>query len=104
MGRNSTVQEKAATRRNSGKRVLVKHLTVYMCSTSKHWQKHFMLNAWFQPRCFVMVWDAISSRGSESIFVLEGDNHRRPSLKHSRRSSSPYASDSLSGRTSCVSR
>ncbi|GFX12913.1 hypothetical protein TNCV_3659091 [Trichonephila clavipes] len=31
---------------------------------------------------------------------IRGDDDRRPSSKHSRRSSSPYASESLSGRTS----
>ncbi|GFT76298.1 transposable element Tc1 transposase [Trichonephila clavipes] len=52
----------------------------------------------------VMVWDAISFRGLGPLVVLEEDDHRRPLLKHSRRLSSPYTSDSLSGRTSLVPR
>ncbi|GFW18451.1 hypothetical protein TNCV_1184791 [Trichonephila clavipes] len=49
-----------------------------------------------------MVWGVISSCGLEPLVVFKGDDHRRPLSKHSRRSSSPYASDTLSGRTSCV--
>ncbi|GFX83981.1 transposable element Tc1 transposase [Trichonephila clavipes] len=45
----------------------------------------------------VMVWSAIFSCELGHLVVLEGDDHRRPLSKHSRRSSSPYASNSLSG-------
>ncbi|GFY15142.1 hypothetical protein TNCV_1569571 [Trichonephila clavipes] len=33
------------------------------------------------------LWGAISSRGLGPLVVLEGDDHRRPLSKHSRRSS-----------------
>ncbi|GFV53695.1 hypothetical protein TNCV_2091981 [Trichonephila clavipes] len=54
--------------------------------------------------CVKLVWQFWLLRQIWASPCLEGDDHRQRSSKHSRRSTSPYASDYPSGRTPLVLR